>query len=388
MRLRGWTRIAGLLVAVLVLATGMARAADVIMPDGDLPSEDAAAVLEAVSGIVEVQRDGEWFAGEEGAELALEDQVRTDADSFARVRFLDDDADAGAEATILDLSPDTTIAIEELAVEHDEEGTRRHGLVGMIRGAINAITKGWGSGSLFSVRAGTTVCGIRGSVANVGYDPESEEATVTSLDGEMYTFEARDRRDAFMRTRAASRELRRNRRAGFLQQLAPGNQHQRGRKGRVQRRKIAREHFQAARRAALDSRRGGIHKARKRLNQFAKVRAPKRRPGRMAKRRLDRRIRRQDRRDGRRPAGIRKRIRDRLQDGPSGQGLGRGVHAGKNDVRKVTPKAVPRQLQKPTRKPGLKDRRKTPVKDRMRQRMQDRRKRALDRKKRLMRRKR
>jgi hypothetical protein len=310
MRGRAWTRLAGLLVALLVLAVGSVRAAEADAGS----SEAAAAVLDAVSGVVEVLRDGEWLTGEEGAELALEDQVRTDANSFARVRFLDDDPDAGAEATIVDLSPDTTVVIEELSIERDDQGAQRTGVVGMIRGVINTITKGWGSGSLFSVRAGTTVCGIRGSVANVGYDPESAEATVTSLDGEMYTFEAKDRRDALARTRTAMRDLRQNRRASFLQGLTPGEQMTRGRKGRFQRRKVALEKFQAARSAALDSRRAGFAKARSHLAQFAKVRPPRRRPGRMAKKRIERRIQRVGNRQRRMPTGVRKQVRSRLQD--------------------------------------------------------------------------
>jgi hypothetical protein len=314
MRGRSWTRLAGLLVALLVLAVGAVRAAETDMGPDAGPSDEAAAVLDAVSGVVEVLRAGEWLAGEEGAELALEDQVRTDADSFARVRFLDDDPDAGAEATIVDLSPDTTVVIEELSIERDDQGAQRTGIVGMLRGVINTITKGWGSGSLFSVRAGTTVCGIRGSVANVGYDPEAGEATVTSLDGEMYTFEAKDRRDALARTRAAMRDLRRNRRASFLQGLTPGEQMFRGRKGPFQRRKVALERFQAARKAALDSRRAGFAKARNHLAQFAKVRPPKRRPGRLAKKRIERRIQRFDNRKLRIPTGVRKPIRNRMQD--------------------------------------------------------------------------
>lgn len=317
MRGRGLIGLAGALALGMLLTMGVARAAEADMPAGDGPSEDAAAILEAVSGIVEIQRDGEWFTGEEGAELALDDQVRTDADSFARLRFLDDDAESGAEPTILDLSPDSTVSIDELAIERDDEGTQRTGLIGVIRGAINAITKGWGSGSLFSVRAGTTVCGIRGSVANVGYDPDEDEATVTSLDGEMYTFEAKDRQEAFQRTRSAMRDLRRERRASFLEGLEPGDQVMRGRQGRKQRRKLAREQIQEARQAALESRRSGLARIRGRINEFAQVRPPAKRPGRLARKRIEKRIAlRQDRRARRRPDGIGQRVKDRLQNGP------------------------------------------------------------------------
>ena len=377
MRLRGMARIAGLLLGLLVVALGCARAAeDGVAPEESL-SEDAAAILETVSGIVEIQRDGEWFAGEDGVELALEDEVRTDVDSYARIRFLDDDPDSAAEATLVDLSPDTTVAIEELAIEQDEEGTQRTGLLGVLRGAIHAITKGWGSGSLFSVRAGTTVCGIRGSVANVGYDPEGEEATVTSLDGEMYTFEARDRREAMLRTREAMRDLRRGRRNQFLSSLDVGHQVMRNRSGRVQRRRLEMKKMMQVRRAALDSRRVGLRMVRGQINSIPRVKAPKRRPGRMAKRRIEKRIhRRQDRRERRRPVGVRKKVQDRLQNSPVRDRLRRGTP---DKLRKQ-----PRNQQPAPRTP-VRDLRKK-MQDRRAPRKNQRRQRQLNRKKRQIKR--
>ena len=60
----------------------------------------------------------------------------------------------------------------------------------MARGYLRAITKGWSVGSIFSVKAGSTVCGIRGSVADIGFNPDTGMATFTSLDGTMFTFPA------------------------------------------------------------------------------------------------------------------------------------------------------------------------------------------------------
>jgi hypothetical protein len=64
------------------------------------------------------------------------------------------------------------------------------------KGYLRTFTKGWASGSIFSVKAGTTVCGIRGSTVDVSYDPKTGLATFTSLDGKMFTFKAANKEEA------------------------------------------------------------------------------------------------------------------------------------------------------------------------------------------------
>lgn len=236
------------------------------------------ATLEALSGLVEVQRHGEWFEADEGDPLELLDTVRTDVDALARIVFLDGDEATGAEATVVDLTPETEVSIQELSFDEGDEPARS-GFLEMLRGALNAVTKGWGNGSIFSVRAGTTVCGIRGSIANVAFDPSEDTATVTSLDGDMFTFDATERQEAMRLHREARLALRAQKRVAFARALAIGDQAVRARGRPGQLRRVQLEQVAAARKQILANRApGGLRNAVPWARAFAKVKASGRAP--------------------------------------------------------------------------------------------------------------
>jgi hypothetical protein len=145
--------------------------------------------ISAAEGLVEIQRNGRWRKAREGTELTIKDSIRTGPDALAQVEFYDADAESGAQATTIDLVPESEIAIEHFEISKKLPRTRQ-GFIDVARGYLRTFTKGWASGSIFSVKAGTTVCGIRGSIADIGFDPQTGEATFTSLDGKMFTFQA------------------------------------------------------------------------------------------------------------------------------------------------------------------------------------------------------
>ncbi len=295
-----------LLVAILVFVPRLTGA---LAWGENLPTEtesDAVAVLAAASGIVEVQRDGEWFEAQEGDELGLEDVVRTGEDGLARLEFLDGDSTAGAQSTLLDLSAHSQVRLEEVQVTRTANATRRTGLLGLLRGAVHAITKGWGNGSLFSVRAGTTVCGIRGSIASVSYDPEDENSTVTSLDGEMYTYEAHSREAAFEKTLEASKHLAQRKHPKFARKMAVGESALWKPGQRLKVRRVSRGMLAEAREAALGARSQGPRHAKKWIGYFASVKPPANGRGRLARKRLESRfLRKASRRRANLPGSVR-----------------------------------------------------------------------------------
>jgi len=186
-------------------------------------------------------------------------------------------AASGAEATVVDLSPETHIRIEEFLVEGGQEPSRS-GFLDTIRGALNAITKGWANGSIFSVRAGTTVCGIRGSAANVAYDPSDGTSTVTHLDGDLHTFEAADIAEGLRRHRANRQALRRRKRLAHGSVLKRAQRHRARRGARAIRERVDARTHSKARLAVLTNRRGRrLERSAEWLNHFSKVRPTGRR---------------------------------------------------------------------------------------------------------------
>lgn len=148
----------------------------------------AIAQIKAAEGEVEVLRNGRWRRAREGTELTIKDSVRTGAEGLAQIEFYDADAEGGARATTIDMVPESEVSIEHFEISKSLP-RQRQGFIDVAKGYLRAFTKGWSVGSIFSVKAGSTVCGIRGSIADIGFNPLTGQATFTSLDGQMFTFQ-------------------------------------------------------------------------------------------------------------------------------------------------------------------------------------------------------
>lgn len=150
-------------------------------------STGAVARLKAASGAVQYRRgaEGAWQRARQGQELTLADSVRTQKGALARIEFYD--AIDGAEATVVDLADAAEVSIAQFEISRSLP-KRRMGLLDVVYGTLRAFTKGWRRGSVFSVRAGTTVCGIRGSAAVISVSPTGRVA-FTGVDGKMFTFQ-------------------------------------------------------------------------------------------------------------------------------------------------------------------------------------------------------
>lgn len=289
--------------------------------------------LDSVEGFVEVKRGGEWFEAEVGDELHQGDEVRTDPDSHARIIFWDEHDGHDAEPTVVDLSPETHLAIHDLMVELEGGKPARSGFLEMLRGALHAVAHGWGNDSLFSIKAGTTLCGIRGSAANVAHDPHDDSTAVAALHGEVFTGHAETHEEARAHHHRVRRGLHTRRELLHGKWLEVGHQEHHTRGGERRRRRLDPELFQRVQETVLRHRgRGGHRHARhvagvlkkvratgqarrkrrgKRLREaFARVGAPSRRPRAEARRDLLQGMR--DRGPAR--GGLRERIQDRRED--------------------------------------------------------------------------
>lgn len=335
-----------------------------LLPGQGIGAAEVVARVQALSGLVEAQREGDWYQLETGDELELGDRVRTDLDALVRLEFLDRDPASGAEATLVDLGGDSELDLSEFLVERGES-PRRSGFLDVLRGTLHALTQGWRNGSVFSVRAGTSVCGIRGSVASIAFDPADQTATVTSLEGEVFTFEAADRAEARRRHRENMLALRERRPLAFGKRLGVGIRAIRA--GRAERRleRLDPELLSRAR-AALRSGRGagGFQGLRGWVGAFARVRpsrTERRKPsgrrlrevfgsGRPRRRLLPASENRQERGTGT-GTGVRERIQERL-----GKRLDRGGRGSPSEKR-LRPTGQERLLEKRQRLRKLRRRR-------------------------------
>jgi hypothetical protein len=192
---------------------------------GSVHALGAVAKLVAASGTVEMRSGpGVWKKATAGMELSLKDAIRTGSDAVARLEFRDGDAESGASPTLVDLDGGTEVSIEQFAIARSAP-KRRTGLLDVLKGTLRAITKGWRSGSVFSVRAGVTVCGIRGSEVMLKFDPDAGTASFTSLSGQMFVFSADSLAAAVLFTGTISQSIARTGTVpAGVQSFAPGQE--------------------------------------------------------------------------------------------------------------------------------------------------------------------
>ena len=170
-----WLRVFALVLLQSVQAPTRARA-------------QAVAQLKASEGVVEILRAGRWRRARPGSEITLLDRVRTGPGALAKIEFFDGDLDRGTQPTTIDLVPQSEISIAHFDMRRTSTGERQ-GFIELLGGYLRALTKGWALGSIFAVKAGRTVCGIRGSIAEIGFDPLTGKVVFQSLDGKMFTFQ-------------------------------------------------------------------------------------------------------------------------------------------------------------------------------------------------------
>ncbi|MEO9601626.1 FecR domain-containing protein [Parasphingorhabdus sp.] len=144
-------------------------------------------VIESIFKQVDVLRGGEkqWTPLSKGAPIFILDELKTGPRGRLRIKFDDRFSEGNAGPTVVNIGSSSHIKIERFLVSFDNP-KKREGVIGLLRGSIRAFTKNWGSRSQFAIRAGATVCGIRGTEVAISYDPATGEAVHTLDHGDAF----------------------------------------------------------------------------------------------------------------------------------------------------------------------------------------------------------
>ena len=135
-------------------------------------------VIESVFKTVEISRggNGQWSPLAKGSTVHILDELRTGPRGRIRIQFEDRLSSSNAGPTVVNIGSDSHVKIEKFLISFNNP-PKREGAISLLRGTVRAFTKNWGPRSQFSVRAGASVCGIRGTEVAVSYDPITYTAT-------------------------------------------------------------------------------------------------------------------------------------------------------------------------------------------------------------------
>lgn len=138
---------------------------------------------------VEVVREGRTQPLGSGDPLFLGDVIRTGPRGRARIEWADHLIEKNAGPTVANIGGSSEVSMQAFAfkisrlVREDPDKLWYEHALDFVRGKIRLFSKNWGSGSAFSVRVGTSLCGIRGTDIEIDYTPELDEATFTLHSG-------------------------------------------------------------------------------------------------------------------------------------------------------------------------------------------------------------
>ena len=144
-------------------------------------------VIESVFKTVEISRggNGQWSPLAKGSTVHILDELRTGPRGRIRIQFEDRLSSSNAGPTVVNIGSDSHVKIEKFLISFNNP-PKREGAISLLRGTVRAFTKNWGPHSQFSVRAGASVCGIRGTEVAVSYDPITYTATHVLDHGDAY----------------------------------------------------------------------------------------------------------------------------------------------------------------------------------------------------------
>lgn len=176
-------------VLLFGLLTGLpiSAAAEVPCPD-DPYHPSGGAVIASVFRPVEVQRGGTgaWIPAEQYMPVCTNDRVRTRDGARARLEFDDVDEANKRGPSVVNLGPDTEIAIEMyMRLSEGDSERDKATFLGLIKGTIRTFMKHVTDNAAFRVRTGTSICGIRGTTAGSVWDPQASSGYHAVHDGMM-----------------------------------------------------------------------------------------------------------------------------------------------------------------------------------------------------------
>jgi hypothetical protein len=118
-----------------------------------------------------------WVPARTGVQLEKGDSLRTGPGSSVTIVFSTANRDFIVNKVEAVLGPNTEIEIGDL-IFRESLSSQDQSVLRLIRGTLRALTKNWGIKSVFSVRTGTSICGIRGTEVAISYDPGTDSADV------------------------------------------------------------------------------------------------------------------------------------------------------------------------------------------------------------------
>ena len=122
----------------------------------------------------EVLRGGQWVPLKEGMTVYIPDEIRTGPQGRVRIELRDRIEKGNRGPTIVNVGSGSHVKLMKFDVSFDDPVVRI-GLLDVLRGTVRAFTRNWGERSVFSVRTGTSLCGIRGTDLIVKYDPTQDK---------------------------------------------------------------------------------------------------------------------------------------------------------------------------------------------------------------------
>lgn len=159
---------------------------------GTEPGEIVGTVV-SVFKTVDVFRKNKKIPGiQAGFKLERNDELRTGLRGRARIEFADRYQDKDSGPSVINVASRSHIKVEDFRINL-EDSTKNKGVIELIKGAIRAFAKGWGGQeAAFSVRTGTSLCGIRGSEEVVRYfgnqaDGQQGMGSHSCLSGDCFT---------------------------------------------------------------------------------------------------------------------------------------------------------------------------------------------------------
>lgn len=125
---------------------------------------------------------GSWQRAREGDLVTRHTLLRTGASGRARIEFLDRFIERNSGPSVLAVHSNTQIEFVNFDINWEREEPKK-GLIELLQGAVRLFSKGWGGRAAFSVRTGTSLCGIRGTDIEIHYDPNEDRTYYMLYEG-------------------------------------------------------------------------------------------------------------------------------------------------------------------------------------------------------------
>ncbi len=148
-------------------------------------SAEEVGTVAAVEGVAEIERGGARTPAQNGAAIALGDQLWTGRPGHLRIVFQDD--------SLLTLDDDSHVSVDEHTFDPTATSKTRS-LIGLLQGKVAAVVSDYyhQSGTRYEIKTRNAVAGVRGTEFSMSYDANSDVTEVIGINGVVSVFSAVD----------------------------------------------------------------------------------------------------------------------------------------------------------------------------------------------------